>query len=68
MTTHAYRIAEVQQVKEFEAFFSHYILLYIDLDTVAAALKMGETGLAHQSNGDEASRNTNVATIGLQFA
>jgi hypothetical protein len=38
------------------------------LDAVAAALNMGEAGLAHQAKGNDASRDTDVATIGLQLA
>src|ERR1700676_5663712 len=55
-------------MKKLEAFFSYYIFLHIDLDTPAGPLKMGEPGLAHQANGNEASGDANVATIGLQFA
>jgi hypothetical protein len=35
------------------------------LDALATALKMGETGFAHQAQGNNASRDTDVATIGL---
>src|SRR6202140_5284510 len=55
-------------MKKLEAFFSYYIFLHIDLDTAAGALKMGEPGLAHQANGNDASSDAHVATIGLQFA
>src|ERR1700730_3099922 len=67
MATHPYGITQVQQVKKLEAPFSYYIFLHIDLDAVTAALKMGETSIAHEAKGNEAPRDTNVATIGLQF-
>ncbi len=67
MATHPYGIAQVQQMKQLEALFSYYIFFHIDLDTVATALKMGETGLAHQAKGDDTPGDANVATIGLQF-
>src|ERR1700719_229341 len=68
MAVNPYGVPQVQELKKLEALFSDYIFLHIDLNTLAAALNMGETGLAHQPNGNDAAGHTNVATIGFEIA
>ncbi len=57
---HADVVAEVEQLVEREALFADEVELDVDLQLLAALLEMGESGLALQADGHDASGDADV--------
>ncbi len=60
-------VAQVEQFPEFESRLADRVFLDVDLETLAAALQVRETGFAHQADGHDASGNAHVDARGFEF-
>ena len=60
-------VTEIEQLVELETFFADSIFLDIDLQLLAVLLDVGESGLAHEANGHDASGDANVDAVLVEF-
>src|SRR5207245_6415549 len=66
-SAHANRIAQIEQMKQFESPSSDNILLHVDLNALPAALQMREPRLPHQADGYHTPRDPYFALVCIQF-
>ena len=60
-------VAEVEQLVEFESLFADGIFLHVNLQLLAALLKVRESGLAHEADRHDASGDADVDARLLEF-
>ena len=64
---HADVVTQVEQLVERKAFFAHEVELDVNLQLLAALLEVGESGLALQADGHDASGHTDVDPRVFEF-
>ena len=60
-------VAQVEQFVELKAFLADSILLHVNLQPLRVLLQVGKSGLAHQANRHNASRNPHVDWRSREF-
>src|SRR5580658_676046 len=67
MSTNTDQIAEIEKLKQRKAALADNVFLYIDLNALAGALKMGEPGFAHQAQRNKTPRHVQLLLVGFQL-
>ena len=67
VSLHADVVADVEQLVKLPLLVADRIFLHINLQLLARLLEMGETGLAHQADGNQPPGNGNVDAFGFQL-